>query len=276
MIRIRPLAMKVPFKVYLSEMAGTGLLVLIGLSLVIIDFGSGSKVVTLIPDSGLRRLITGFLFGSTGALIAVSLLGKESGAHINPVVTLAFYLKKKMRAGHAAGYVASQLVGAVLGALPLLMWGHMGASVNFGATLPGKDYRVWQAVLGETATTFALITALFFFLSHKQTQRFTPLLFPALYAVMVYIEAPISGTSTNPARSLGPAVISWNWQDWWIYWLGPVIGTLIAIGVHRLPLLNRFEVIVGKIYHFDHDPYRIFRAAERELNEKTLEGRNPQ
>jgi aquaporin Z len=192
------------------------------------------------------------------------------------VVTLAFYLKKKMRAGHAAGYVASQLVGAVLGALPLLMWGHMGASVNFGATLPGKDYRVWQAVLGETVTTFALITARFFFLSHKQTQRFTPLLFRALYAVMGYIEAPVSGTSTNPARSLGPAVISWNWQGWWIYRLGPVIGMLIAIGVHRLPLLNRFEVIVGKIYHFDHDPCRIFRAAERELNEKMLEGRNPQ
>jgi aquaporin Z len=63
---------KVPFKVYLWEMAGTGLLVMIGLSFVIIDFGNGSKIVTLIPDSGLRRLITGFLFGSTGALIAVS------------------------------------------------------------------------------------------------------------------------------------------------------------------------------------------------------------
>ncbi len=251
--------MKVPFKIYLSEMAGTGLLVMIGLSFVIIDFGSGSKIVMLIPDSGLRRLITGFLFGLTGALIAVSPFGRESGAHINPVVTMAFYLKKKIRASHAAGYVVFQLVGAVLGALPLLMWGQTGASVNFGATLPGKDYGVWQAVLGESVTTFALISALFFFLSHKRTQRFTPFLFPVLYAVMVYIEAPVSGTSTNPARSLGPVVISWNWHDWWIYWLGPVIGTLIAIGVHRLPLLNRFEIIIAKIYHFEHDPYGIFR-----------------
>jgi aquaporin Z len=257
--------MKTPFKIYLSEMAGTGLLVMIGLSFVIIDFGHGSKIAMLIPDSGLRRLITGFLFGSTGALIALSPLGKESGAHINPVVTMAFYLKKKMRPGHAAGYVASQLIGAVLGSLPLLMWGQTGSSVDFGATLPGRDYGVWQAVLGESVTTFALITALFFFLSHKRIQRFTPLLFPALYAVMVFIEAPVSGTSTNPARSLGPAVISWNWRDWWVYWLGPAIGALIAIGVHRLPLLNRFEIIVAKIYHFDHDPSGIFRAEKKRL-----------
>ncbi len=255
---------KVPLKIYLAEMVGTGLLVMIGLSFVIVDFGNGSEIVRLIRDPGLRRLITGFLFGSTGALIAVSPLGRESGAHINPVVTLAFYLKKKIRASHAAGYVAFQLVGAVLGALPLLMWGQTGASVDFGATLPGKGYGVWQAVLGEAVTTFALIAALFFFLSHKGIRRFTPLLFPPLYAVMVYIEAPVSGTSTNPARSLGPAVISWNWQDWWIYWIGPVIGALTAVGVHRLPLLNRFEIIAAKVYHFEHDHYGVFRMQKEE------------
>jgi aquaporin Z len=255
--------MKVPLKIYLSEFAGTGLLVLVGLSFVIIDFGKGSNIVTLIPDSGLRRLITGFLFGLTGAAIAVSFLGKESGAHINPVVTLAFYLKKKIGSGHAIGYVVSQLAGAILGALPLLFWGQTGASVDFGATFPGKDYSTWQAVLGESVTTFALIMGLFFFLSHKRIQRFTPLLFPFLYAVMVYIEAPISGTSTNPARSLGPAVISWNWQDWWVYWLGPIFGTLTAVGVHQLPLLNRFEIVVAKIYHFEHDPYKIFQLGKR-------------
>jgi aquaporin Z len=255
-------SMKVPFKIYLAEMAGTGLLILIGLSIVIVDFGQDSRVVELIPDPGLRRLITGFLFGSTGALIAVSRLGKESGAHINPVVTLGFYLEEKIAAGHAFGYWIAQLSGAILGSLPLLLWGRTGASVDFGATVPGTGYGAWQALLGEVITTFALITGLFYFLGRRRLQPFTPLLFPALYAVMVYLEAPISGTSTNPARSLGPAVISSNWQDWWVYWVGPLVGTVIAVFVHRLPPLNRFEIAVAKIYHHEYDPHKIFHVAK--------------
>ncbi len=250
--------MKVPWRIYLAEMAGTGLLVLAGLSVVILFFGAGSPVAALVPDSGIRRLVAGFLFGSAGASIAVSFLGKESGAHLNPVVTLAFWLKRKIGAGHAAGYILAQLAGAILGAWPLLFWGRMGASVDFGATVPGPEYGVWLALLGEAVTTFALIAGLFLFLGHPRIKRFTPLLFPVLYALMVYLEAPVSGTSTNPARSLGPALISGDWRGWWVYWAGPVLGTLAALGVHWLPWLDRLEITVAKIYHFEHDPHRIF------------------
>ena len=88
--------MKFPWQNYLSELIGTALLVAVGLSVVIFDFGAGSPMLRLLPDAGLRRLITGFLFGSTGALIAISPVGKISGAHINPVVTLAFHIKGKL------------------------------------------------------------------------------------------------------------------------------------------------------------------------------------
>jgi aquaporin Z len=84
------------------------LLVAVGLSIVILDFGRGSPVLQLIPDAGWRRLITGFLFGTTGALIAISPLGRESGAHINPVVTLSFWLMRKLGPGVALGYVLAQ------------------------------------------------------------------------------------------------------------------------------------------------------------------------
>jgi aquaporin Z len=66
---------------------------------------------------------------------------------------------------------------------------------------------------------------------------------------MVYLEAPISGTSTNPARSLGPSIVSGQWQEWWIYWIGPLIGTLLALIVCTA-LAVRIEV--AKLYHFDH------------------------
>ncbi|MEJ2700203.1 MAG: aquaporin, partial [Desulfuromonadales bacterium] len=151
----------VPWLLFGAEFLGTALLVGVGLSLVILDFGRGSPVVRLLPSAGWRRLITGFFFGSTGALIALSPLGKESGAHINPVVTLAFWLMGKLRARHVMGYVLAQLGGAAVGALPLLAWGPMGRSVAFGATLPGATYGAWGALLGEAGTTFALIVGLF-------------------------------------------------------------------------------------------------------------------
>ena len=83
--------------------------------LVILMFGAGSPVVRVVPDEGLRRLITGFLFGTTGALIALSPVGKESGAHINPVVTLGFWLMGKLDSRIALSYVFAQLAGATCG-----------------------------------------------------------------------------------------------------------------------------------------------------------------
>lgn len=251
----------VPWLLFGAEFLGTALLVGVGLSLVILDFGRGSPAVHLIPSAGWRRLITGFLFGSTGALIALSPLGKESGAHINPVVTLAFWLMGKLRARHVVGYILAQLGGAAVGALPLLAWGRLGRSVAFGATLPGASYGPWLALLGEAATTFALIVGLFFFLRHTQLRPFTPALFPLLYAVMVFLEAPISGTSTNPARSLGPALISGAWQGWWIYWLGPLLGALLGVTVFRFTRLRWLTVEVAKLYHFEHDRYGVFHLA---------------
>jgi aquaporin Z len=258
--------MKAPWVLFFSELVGTALLVVVGLSLVIVDFGTGSPLANLLPNPGVRRLITGFLFGTTGGLIALSPVGKVSGAHINPVVTLAFWLQRKMRAGHAVGYVLAQLGGAILGALPLLAWGRMGESIHFGATLPGPGYDAGTAVLGEIVATFALVVGLFFFLSHRRIRSFTPLLFPFLYALMVYLEAPISGTSTNPARSLGPALVSGDWRDWWVYWLGPLLGTFLGLAAHRFTWRG-LEAEVAKIYHFEHDPYGVFKEVERVMED---------
>lgn len=253
--------MKNLWTLFVSEFVGTALLVGVGVSIVILDFGAGSPVATLIPDPGLRRLITGFLFGATGASIAVSWVGKTSGAHINPVVTLAFWMKGKMSKPHALGYVIAQLAGGLAGALPLLAWGHMGGSIQYGGTFPGTGYTVLQATLGEVITTFGLITGLFLFLGHSRLRSYTPLLFPFLYALMVYVEAPISGTSTNPARSIGPSLVAGDWHGWWVYWAGPLLGTLLALAIGQLSLLRRFEVEVAKIYHFEHDPHGIFRPS---------------
>jgi aquaporin Z len=252
--------MKVPAVLLFSEFVGTALLISVGLSIVILDFSPDSPVVALVPSAGLRRFLTGFLFGTTGGLIALSPVGKISGAHINPVVTAAFWLRKKIGAVHALGCILAQLTGAIVGAVPLLLWRRTGEAAHFGATLPGARYTSWEAALGEAATTFVLILLLFLFLGHKPIRKFTPLLFPFLYAAMVYLEAPLSGTSTNPARSLGPEVISWEFRAWWIYWVGPALGLLLGLGIHKHTLLKRLEIEVAKLYHFEHDPFQVFRG----------------
>jgi len=252
-----------PWKPVGAELIGTALLVAVGLSVVIFDFGQGSPLIRILPDGASRRMLTGFLFGTTGALIALSPLGKESGAHINPAVTFGFWLMGRLRSSHALGYVSCQLLGAALGAAPLLAWGAMGRSVAFGATVPGPAFGVGLALLGETVATFALIFGLFFFLRHASLRAYTPGLFPPLYAIMVWLEAPVSGTSTNPARSFGPALVSGDWHGWWIYWLGPLVGTVLAVTAYRWAGWERRMIQVAKIHHFDHDPYGIFHLRDR-------------
>ena len=249
-----------PWRLFISEFFGTALLVFLGLSLVTVMFGSGSPILGVVPDEGLRRLITGFFFGTTGALIALSPVGKVSGAHINPVVTVAFCLMRKLDVRVGLVYIFGQLAGMSAGALPLLAWGPMGASAAYGATLPGEGYAPYTVVLGEAVTTFALIAGLCVFLGFRRLRPYTPALFPLLYAVMVYPESPISGTSTNPARSLGPALVSGQWQGWWIYWIGPLAGTVLAL-ISCSFLAKRIEV--AKLYYFDSIPDGLFRKPQQ-------------
>ena len=255
------------WKLFWAELVGTGLLLLIGLSSVILMFGEGNPVERLIPSLEVRRMLNGFLFGSVGSTIALSPLGKVSGAHVNPIVTMGFWLMGKLSTRSAIGYALAQFVGATLGCLPLLVWGSMGQSIHFGATLPGKGYSTFTVLTGEVITTFFLIVALCFFLAFHKLRRFTPAMIPFLFAIMVPLEAGISGTSVNPARSFGPAVISGEWHGWWIYWVGPLIGALFALLVCS-SLAKRIEV--AKLYHFDSDPEGVIRRVQRPSEARNL------
>jgi aquaporin Z len=231
-----------------AELSGTALLLLFGLSIVIFMFGSGSPMAELIPSVKLRQSLTGLLFGSVGMMITLSPIGKVSGAHINPVVTIVFWLFKKIEGRLAITYILSQITGAIVGCIPLLLWGDMGRSVLFGGTSPGVSYTTPEALIGEVITTFTLVIMLILFIAFRQTRKFTPFMVPILYAIMVPLEADISGISTNPVRSLGPAVISGQWEGFWIYVAGPLAGALLA-GLAGSFLAKR--ITIAKLYHFD-------------------------
>jgi aquaporin Z len=239
-------------QMYASELVGTALLVFLGLSIVIALWGSGAPFASwpIAPDA--RRLLNGFLFGSVGAAIAFSPIGRMSGAHINPAMTFAFWLEGKLRWRDASCYVFAQLIGAAVGSAALLLWGSIGASDEWGASLPNRSVPDWLPIAGETVCTFLLVLLIFVFAAHKVTQPFTPLVNPPLFAVLTWLEAPLSGASANPARSFGPALIAWIWQGWWVYWIGPCLGAGLAVAVLRFDIFRHHRPGEARLCHFGH------------------------
>ena len=139
---------------YGSELLGTAFLVFIALSAVTLGFGSGSPLAAVLPSSSARRLMTGLILAASGPLVALSPLGKLSGAHLNPALSLAFWLQGKMHPHDLVGYLTSQLLGAVLGAgLAVLIWRERAARVHNAVTAPGMGYPLWSVLLIEMGLT---------------------------------------------------------------------------------------------------------------------------
>lgn len=235
---------------YGAELLGTAFLIFVGLSAVVWNFGQGLPMQQLIPSKSMRLLVTGLMFAGSGSLVAISPLGKLSGAHINPSISLAFWLQGKMHHHDLCGYIVGQFVGAILGAfLLVIVWGNYATSVNDGMTLPGANYPLWYVFLAEVTMTCLLVVLIFMFVSSDRLMRWTPLMTWLLVATMVWLESPISGTSLNPARSFGPALVSWVWQNQWLYWLAPPLGATLAVGVFRLLTFGERELLTAKLFH---------------------------
>jgi len=230
------------------EFAGTALLLIGGLSAVCLDFGSHSPTARLVPDHSVRLLITGLLFAGTGSLVAVSPLGRRSGAHLNPVVTLAFWVQHRVHVHDVIGYIAAQCLGALAGAAVVRgLWGSTAVAVRTGATVPGHGFGPGDAVLLEGAMTTALLLMLLFFTSSHALARWTPLGNWLLVATLVWVGADYTGTSLNPARSLGPAIVSSLLGIWWVYVVGPLLGGALATGVFGL--FRDRVTLTAKLFH---------------------------
>ena len=242
---------KFDYKLFIAEAIGVALLLFFGLNIVIFAWGEGSVVKQWIPSELLRTILTGFTFGCVGCLIALSPVGKISGAHINPAVSIAFWLRGKMKTFTMLGYVIAQMIGAVIGCLPLLLlWGDQGRSIQYGITLPGNN-GVTVAFFSEVFATAALIFYLYIFIGRKKLRDYTPFGIPFLYSVLNILVASNSGDSTNPARSFGPAVITGNFSYYWMYWVAPVLGVILVTLYFKMSRINRvFKMESARIsYH---------------------------
>lgn len=232
---------------YLAEFLGVTILLAVGLSAVTVDFAAASPVPAWIPSAPVRRLITGSIFAGTGTFMVYSALGRISGAHLNPAMTLAFLRLGKLAPRTAAGYVAAQVAGAIAGAgLVRLAWGGLATSVNVGATVPGPDGPL-AALAAEAALTFMLVSVVLRLMKDPRVARYTGVAAGLLVAALVTLEAPISGTSLNPARSIGPALVAGTFTDLWVYLVAPLAGALAAAWVSLR--LGGSAVPCAKLYH---------------------------
>lgn len=242
------------WSLYVAELLGTALLLVGGLSAVILVVSPASPVAGLALPGWLGRGIAGALFGLTGTLVTISPLGRHSGAHLNPAMTLAFLVRGKISPSHAGLYVVSQCLGAIAGSLVVLAWGPWGRPLTYGATTPAHGLNPLVAVVLEAVCTVVLVATVFVFLGHPRLRRLTPWTMSPMYAVMVSVEAPWTGTSTNPARSLGPAVATGTWHGFWIYLVGPALGALLGSLVAWAAGGGRTHIHQGRIAPHPADP----------------------
>jgi len=219
---------------YLAEAGLLGLFMVVACALGVALDHPASAAVRAVPDPLVRRALFGLAMGATATAIVYSPLGKRSGAHLNPAVTLAFLRLGKVRPHDATLYVAAQLVGATAGVL--LAWAALGGrlahpSVHFVTTRPGPAGAL-AAFAAEAGISFLLMTVVLA-VSASRRAAWTGVCAGALVAVYITLEAPVSGMSKNPARSLGSALAAGELGALWIYLLAPPLGMFAAAGAMR-------------------------------------------
>ena len=200
-----------------SELLGTFMLVLVAA-------GGG-----LLHAKGQISLAAAVVAPGLMVLAIILFMGAVSGAHLNPGVSLAFAVRGDFPWRRVPGYIVAQLLGATLACLFLLAV--FGNVEHLGATLPGPGYHDWQALLMEIALTAALVSVILGTASAAQNVGAIGALGVGGYIALAGLwSAPVSGTSMNPARSFGPALVSGDWTAYWVYVVGPLAGAAIAVG----------------------------------------------
>jgi len=248
---------------YLIEAALLGLFMVSASVFTILLEHPGSPVVAALPDSFVRRMLIGIAMGFTALALILSPMGKRSGAHFNPAVTLTFWRLGKVQTWDAVFYVIAQFLGGIAGvalvAAIVPRW-LADSSVNFVATQPGST-GVAVAFAAELAISFVLMLTILTVSNHRRIARLTPFFAATLVATFVTFEAPLSGMSMNPARTFGSAFVGHIWTALWIYFTAPVLAMLCAAFAYRR---TGRVVYCAKLHH--HNGARcIFNCAFGEL-----------
>jgi aquaporin Z len=204
----------------------------------------------------IRRALIGVAMGATAVGLIYSPIGKKSGAHMNPAFTLGFLWLQKIALWDALFYMVGQFIGGVLGVLfSRLVFGPALASpqIQWIVTVPGPQ-GAGAAWLGEFIISAILMGTVLLVNRSRTLSRFTGVFAGILIFLFVTFEAPYSGFSMNPARTVASALPSGIWTQWWIYFTAPVIGMLTAIEIHALAIRER-HTLCPRFTHGGHSKH---------------------
>ena len=203
-----------------SEFLGTFFLVLVA--------AGGGMMGQAFPDT----IDRGAAVVAPGLMVMAIILfmGKVSGAHLNPAVTLAFSLRGDFPWRRVPGYIVVQLAGAALAAgfLSLVI----RVSASYGSNYPADGWSDWSALTMETVLTFGLVSVILGTASGAQNIGIVGAIGVGAYIALAGLwGSPISGASMNPARTFGPDLVAWDFTSYWVYIVGPILGAVLAVGM---------------------------------------------
>jgi MIP family channel proteins len=196
--------------------------------------GAGSIIAT-----GGQTLIVIALAHGIALAIAVSAAMNISGGHINPAVTIGMLVTRRISVKHAVVYIVAQLIGAIIAGY--LLFGvfpkSLGVAVKWGA--PGlSQINVGQGILFEAIMTFIQVFAVFGTAVDSRAPKIGGFGIGLAIAIDIMAGGPFTGAAMNPARAMGPMIASLNFTNWYVYWIGPVAGAIVAALIYSYVILK--------------------------------------
>lgn len=235
---------------YLIEGACLGVFMLSACVCGVVLEHPSSPIHQAIADPFLRRVVMGIAMGVTAIGLIYSPWGKQSGAHMNPAVTTAFFRLGKVKKEDAGFYVLAQFIGGILGVMVAhAMLGNFlrDPAVNFVATLPGR-WGELPAFVGEFVIAFIMMMMILLVTERAALASYSGVFAGTLVALYITFEAPISGMSLNPARTFGSAFAAMRWDAVWIYFTAPTLGMLAAAEAF-VRIKGHQPVACAKLHH---------------------------
>lgn len=206
-----------------------------------------------ISNPDIRRFLVGVAMGATAIALIYCPWGQQSGAHMNPAITLTFYCLGKVKAQDAIFYSLFQCIGGLFGVyLIALLFGNVFTQppVSYIVTVPGL--LGWSgAVLGELIIAFVMMMTVLLTSNNKRLNRYTGVFAGCLVMLYVTFEAPLSGFGMNPARSFASAFPANIWSGFWLYLIGPPLGMYLAAELYQ-SLFGERAVKCAKLHHENH------------------------
>ena len=206
------------YKKLLCEFIGTFALVFIGAGAV----ANGNVLISVALAHGFTVIFLIYIFGNI------------SGAHVNPAITFAIYIAKKIPAKIAFYYIIVQLLGASVAALLLFNIHNQDQNINFGAVVPNlKKINIFSAFIVEAILTFFLVNSVLIAAISKKAGALAGNVIGFTLIACIMVGGPLTGAGLNPARSFGPALVSGNLEFIWLYILAPLTGAFIASKIYK-------------------------------------------